>query len=86
MLFKVLKISGLLAIVATGGEFLTPPLSCWLAKGVLPGEAASTGGAGTLLVQPSLGVVGVLRRLAEPPPNLPGATCRAALLRQVGIR
>jgi hypothetical protein len=85
MLVTFLKIGGLLAVVAIGGEFLTPPLSCWLAKGSIGQEAGGPDGGRLLLLQPAGGVGAAIRRLAEPPPNLPGAACRAALLRLVGL-
>lgn len=86
MLGTALKIVALLAVVSIGGELLAPPLSCWLAKGALQQDAGGGDGGSLLLVQPGGGVAAALRRLAEPPPNLPGATCRTALLRSLGLR
>ncbi len=82
-MWTTLRIVVVLIVIVVGGEFISPPLSCWIAKGFGTSEA---GVAGQLtLMQPGGGVGMMLRRLAEPPSQSSGTVCRATLMRGVGL-
>lgn len=82
-MLTLLRIVVILLAIGVAGEFVTPPLSCWIAKGF---GTADGGGAGQLtLMQPGGGVGMMLRRLVEPPAQTSGAVCRTTLLRATGL-
>ncbi|MEO3472091.1 hypothetical protein AAFN86_09515 [Roseomonas sp. CAU 1739] len=83
MLLHLIRIGAVLITIAVVGEFVTPPLSCWVTKGFGSVEPGS-GGQFTLM-QPGGGVGTVLRQLLVPPAQTSGPACRATLARAVGL-
>ena len=84
MLRNLIRVVAILLVIAVGGEFVSPPLSCWATKGF---ASVDVGSAGQFtLMQPGGGVGTVLRQLIVPPVETSGTVCRARLAQGVGLR
>ena len=81
MFGQILKVVAVVGVLAVAGEFLSPPLSCWVANGLVQRDAGGGDMAQLTLFSPGGGVGMMLRRFAERPPDQPGSACRGALMR-----
>ena len=84
MLRSPIRILAVLLAIAVAGEFVTPPLSCWVTKGF--GSVDPGRGGNFTVMQPGGGVGSVLRQLIEPPVESSGSACRARLAHAVGLQ
>lgn len=83
MLRNLIRLMVLLLAIGVGGEFITPPLSCWATKAFGSVDPGRTGGP--TMIQPGMGVGAVLRQLIEPPLETSGSACRARLAHAFGL-
>lgn len=81
----LLRIAVVVVLAAIGGEFLSPPLSCWIVKFTSPGAGGVGAGAMTVM-QPGGGVGVAILSLAETPALTSGEACRARILGGLGLR
>lgn len=83
MLRNLIRLMVLLLAIGVGGEFITPPLSCWATKAFGSVDPSRSGGPTT--IQPGMGVGAILRQLIEPPLETSGSACRARLAHAFGL-
>lgn len=81
---NLIRLMVFLVVIGVAGEFVSPPLSCWITKGFVGSvDPGRTGGP--TMMQPGMGVGPLLRQLIEPPAETSGSACRARLAHAFGL-